>query len=302
MKDESIESNKFLCGDCPTRWNSTYETLKRVVDLRSIFFKYEEDDTNYERELSREPGARAPGHDDFGVAERMVNFLEKFKDTTESVSASTKPLAHLFFSELLDIDTHLRQWACDVGYCDMVSSMRTKFDKYWGKLDELNDYMYFTVLLDPTMKKDFMRHCFKSIVTNNMDQDVPLSKYEIDKKVSDMVDGVETRMEGLFKRYEGMIGKVGHNSGSQESQSKENVDKRLGKNSFVSKWRSVEENSSSASESELVRYLCEPKLNWSKSFDILKWWKQNKERFPSVARMVRGKLLTFSLYLNFKLL
>ncbi|XP_071694569.1 zinc finger BED domain-containing protein RICESLEEPER 1-like [Rutidosis leptorrhynchoides] len=129
--------NKYQDG----KWNSTYEMLKRVVDLRNIFFKYEEDDPNYERELSRDPGARAP---------------EKFKDTTESVSASTKPLAHL----LLDIDTHLRQWACDVEYCYMVSSMRTKFDKYWGKLDELNDYMYFAVLLDPTMKKDFYETLF----------------------------------------------------------------------------------------------------------------------------------------------
>ncbi|XP_071702143.1 uncharacterized protein [Rutidosis leptorrhynchoides] len=105
-----------------------------------------------------------------------------------------------------------------------------------------------------------------------------------------MVD-VETRKEGLFRTYVQKFEKSSHNSGTQESQTQENVVTGQGINSFLSKWRSVEENSSSFEvETEFSRYLNEPKLNWSPTFDILKWWKQNEERFPIVARMARDIL------------
>lgn len=36
-----LETNKFLCGDCPTRWNLTYDILKIALELREAFVKYE---------------------------------------------------------------------------------------------------------------------------------------------------------------------------------------------------------------------------------------------------------------------
>ena len=41
MKDCGLEEEKFLCGECPTRWNSTFELLKSALVLQEVFFEYE---------------------------------------------------------------------------------------------------------------------------------------------------------------------------------------------------------------------------------------------------------------------
>jgi len=58
-----------------------------------------------------------PEHSDFGVCKLLVEFLEKFKVKTDIVSASSKPLAHLFFREILDVDKHLREWGVHLDFC-----------------------------------------------------------------------------------------------------------------------------------------------------------------------------------------
>lgn len=41
IKDCGLETKRFLCGDTPTRWNSTFEMLKSALELRDAFFEYE---------------------------------------------------------------------------------------------------------------------------------------------------------------------------------------------------------------------------------------------------------------------
>ncbi|KAF5789006.1 putative ribonuclease H-like superfamily, hAT-like transposase, RNase-H [Helianthus annuus] len=125
MVASDLESTKFLCEDLPTRWNSTYEMLKTAVDLRDIYFSYKLEDSGYNHDLER-----LPEHSDFGACEKLVKFLENFKTKTEIVSSPSKPLAHLFFREILDVNKHLWVWDCDPTFSTMITSMREKYDKY----------------------------------------------------------------------------------------------------------------------------------------------------------------------------
>ncbi|GKB30545.1 zinc finger BED domain-containing protein RICESLEEPER 2 [Tanacetum coccineum] len=72
MKESGLESNRFLCGECPTRWNSKHDMLKIAIELRDVFFKYELVDDGYYRDLNR-----VPEHSDFGACKDIVEFLEK---------------------------------------------------------------------------------------------------------------------------------------------------------------------------------------------------------------------------------
>ncbi|GKC60998.1 zinc finger BED domain-containing protein RICESLEEPER 2 [Tanacetum coccineum] len=123
MKEVDLESNRFLCGECPTRWNSKHDMLKIACSLREVFFKYELVDDGYYRDLER-----VPEHSDFGVCEGVVEFIEKFKAKTELISSSSNPLAHLFYREILDIDKHLRYWATKPEFCFMVDDMMLEYN------------------------------------------------------------------------------------------------------------------------------------------------------------------------------
>ena len=40
MKDAAVETQRFLCGETPTRWNSTFELLSSAYDVKDAFLEY----------------------------------------------------------------------------------------------------------------------------------------------------------------------------------------------------------------------------------------------------------------------
>ncbi|PWA60048.1 zinc finger BED domain-containing protein RICESLEEPER 2 [Artemisia annua] len=153
---ESIEktstSKKFLVSECPTRWNSTHDMLKTAIELKEAFFDYDFNNSSFARDLEE-----IPKRVDFEVCRKVVSFLEKFKETTKLVSNVSCLVSHLWFGEVLDIDKHLREWQHEnASFKEMVEDMRKKYDKYWGDYKKINHYMYFAVMLDPTMKSEMI--------------------------------------------------------------------------------------------------------------------------------------------------
>ncbi|GJW25941.1 zinc finger BED domain-containing protein RICESLEEPER 2 [Tanacetum coccineum] len=79
---------------------------------------------------------------------------QKKENATIKSKENRNPVAHLWFGEVLDIDKHLREWQANASFKDMIVEMRKKYDKYWGDYKKINHYMYFAVILDPTMKSE----------------------------------------------------------------------------------------------------------------------------------------------------
>ncbi|GJU87762.1 zinc finger BED domain-containing protein RICESLEEPER 2 [Tanacetum coccineum] len=285
MKEVDLESNRFLCGECPTRWNSKHDMLKIACSLREVFFKYELVDDGYYRDLER-----VPEHSDFGVCEGVVEFLEKFKAKTELISSSSKPLAHLFYREILDIDKHLRYWATKPEFCFMVDDMVRKYNKYWGKFDELNDYMYFATILDPTMKQHLVSHGFKKMLEYNMSSESPLPDDSLNAMVREMLKEVVNRMGVLFQTYKTRFDTVVSKSSSKKTKNQQSCKSYVGDNAFLDDFLNLEDSGSIEMDTELTRYLNEPRIKFTSDFDILEWWKLNAPRFPIVARMAKDIL------------
>ncbi|KAK1432618.1 hypothetical protein QVD17_09516 [Tagetes erecta] len=188
-----------------------------------------------------------------------------------------------------DVDKHLREWGVHLQFCVIAGAMREKYDKYWGSYDKLNDFMYFAVLMDPTMKSDFLEHCFTKMVMYEITKENPMSPKTIKEKASGMVVNVVNRLHVLFKTYKERFDRVEYNSASQESHNEEVVECDGG-NDFLAEYLNVEESNSAATETELKRYLQEPRDTFTKRFDILMWWKQNAIRYPIISRMARDIL------------
>nr|GEW07615.1 zinc finger BED domain-containing protein RICESLEEPER 2 [Tanacetum cinerariifolium] len=100
---KTCDSNRFLIAECRMRWNSTYDMLKSAIDLQEAFYNYSMNNASFFRDLKA-----IPHRTDFDVCQKFCDFLEKLKDKTELVSTQSGPIAHLFFSEILDVEKHLR--------------------------------------------------------------------------------------------------------------------------------------------------------------------------------------------------
>ncbi|GJR48202.1 zinc finger BED domain-containing protein RICESLEEPER 2 [Tanacetum coccineum] len=242
-----------------------------------------------------------PKRADFEVCRKVVQFLEKFKGTTELVSNVSSPVAHLWFGEVLDIDKHLREWQANSTFKDMIVDMRKKYDKYWGDYKKINHYMYFAVILDPTMKSEIIGYGFKHLIENGcmpMEQDEEDSQETAfdfltpDELCKKFVQKVEKDMGSLFAIYKEKYGTTTSTELPRSTSSKSTSSRSRRGNAFLNSFKDKVGNKLSGGEDELKKYLKEPRLELEddEDFDILTWWKINSPRFPIIARMAKDIL------------
>ncbi|PWA91957.1 AC transposase [Artemisia annua] len=268
MEEVNLESNKFLWNECPTRWNSKHDMLKIACSLREVFFKYELVDDCYYRDVER-----VPEHSHFGVCEGIVEFLEKFKAKTELISSSSKLLANVQKGsrrtkaqrgskslesrrksrENLDIDKHLCYWATKPEFCHMVDDMVKKYNKYWGKFDELNDYIYFATILDPTMKQNLVSHGFKKMLEYNMSSESSLSDDDLNAMVREMLK------EFLNRMFDTVVSK----NSSKKDKNQQSCKSYVGDNAFLDIFLNLKDSGSIELDTELTRYLNEPRIRFT---------------------------------------
>ncbi|PWA89686.1 zinc finger BED domain-containing protein RICESLEEPER 2 [Artemisia annua] len=288
--EKTCTSKKFLVSECPTRWNSTHDMLKTAIELKEAFFDYDFNNSSFARDLEE-----IPKRVDFEVCRKVVSFLEKFKETTELVSNVSCPVAHLWFGEVLGIDKHLREWQnVNASFCVMVDEMRKKYDKYWGDYKKINHYMYFVVILDPTMKSDMIEIGFRHLIENGcvpMEVDNEGETFLNDDEVCEkMVKKVEKDMRLLFNMYKEKYGtKEGSDLPKATSSQNTNTTRRRCNSFFQEKVGSK----CSVVEDEMTKYLKEPSLELedNEDFDLLNWWKLNSPRLPIVSKMAKGNYL-----------
>lgn len=237
----------------------------------------------------------APDNADFTVCRGMVRFLVKFKAKTHLVSASSKPLAHRFFPEICDVYQHIREWASKPQFCLIGDDMKSKYDKYWGNLRNLNDYMYFGVLLDPRMKFKLLRHAFGKLVSDTTTKDNPMTSVEISLAVESLIGDIEKRFENFFNFHKEKIENADGNVSFQDRGSNEDAIFVDEDNDFLGEYFSQTDNSSSSKDTEWRIYLNDPIAQNNKEFDILGWWKLNEARYPIVSRMAKG--ITLIIYI-----
>nr|KAJ0203001.1 hypothetical protein LSAT_V11C500280660 [Lactuca sativa] len=280
MKDAAVESQRFLCGETPTRWNSTFELLRSAYDVKDAFVEYSHQDPMFQKTVGR-----VPSHSDFEMIKKMMEFLEKFKKKTEKVLCSTKPIFHTYTREILDIEQHLRKHETNPDFMFMVPDMKDKYDKYWGDYDTISDYVFFATLLDPQCKSKFMKVVFTQMLKAK-NKDKKMSADEIESKARAKVIDIECKLDKFFKTY---LERSNMTSSSQQ-ETPEEVVNFDDENEFFGSYMTSGSFPSTSSESQLQRYLNEDPIGFDKGYDILTWWKNNAVRFPIVARMARDIL------------
>nr|KAJ0217966.1 hypothetical protein LSAT_V11C300128000 [Lactuca sativa] len=118
--------------------------VEERFELKRCFFEYEVKDTSFARDLNRVPQCT-----DFEVIEDVIMFLEKFKIKTKMLLASSKALVQTVLREIIDVDQHLETYSTKVHLCHMIPFMHTKYNKYRGSIENLNDFHKFCRIIGP---------------------------------------------------------------------------------------------------------------------------------------------------------
>lgn len=133
--------------DMDVRWNSTYLMLKHLVPYKTVFSVFI--NSHYESQLL------PPNH--WYVAEKILEFLELYYDSTVVLSGVYYPTSPLVLHHILEIASHLKACERDLNLRTIVFPMQLKFLKYWSDIPLLYSYAF---ILDPRAKmRGFLMCC-----------------------------------------------------------------------------------------------------------------------------------------------
>jgi hypothetical protein len=169
--------------------------------------------------------------------------------------------------EVFDIGSKINEMchSDDVFLKGMALKMKKKYDRYWGKFDQLNIMLLVSTVLDPRYKLKFVNWS----ISENFNS----------KDAKELKELLETCLYQVFAEYSGVV--HGSESGSSSG--------RLGgKGDLYNYNRFLESTGSSSAQSDLQKYLDESlESQLPNDFDVLKWWKGNSSRLPILAKMAK---------------
>jgi hypothetical protein len=284
-----IESKGLVIMDVPTRWNSTFLMLQAALKFRKAFDRLVEDDGHYHgyfcgdnHEKSREG---PPCDDDWAKAEVFANFLRPFYEVTLKVCCSNTPTIHTIFGDLVKIQGLLKETGSTL-LSSISLPMQDKYDKYWGNIDKVNDYLFIAMALDP-------RHKFEKLGDY-----LELIYGEFDDRVESTINWVKDFMYDLYNIYvrDGSLasqvsqpnegnGSVGSSPISMEGMTE--VERKLAEKEQRRKARKA-----GIVSNDVDKYFLDAIEGGDDSkFDILNWWRVNGvSKYPILASIARDVL------------
>ncbi|XP_024029605.1 zinc finger BED domain-containing protein RICESLEEPER 2-like [Morus notabilis] len=146
-------SQKGLCQDVPTRWNSTYLMLESALYYRRVFQHLELSDSNYKH---------CPSSAEWDKVEKIKTFLKLFYDATLKFSGTKYPTANLYFPSIWHCCFMLKQYLeGDDEYLKyMATAMWGKFQKYWS---QFHLTLAIACVLDPRFKLRLIEFSYKKL-------------------------------------------------------------------------------------------------------------------------------------------
>ncbi|KAH1192987.1 Zinc finger BED domain-containing protein RICESLEEPER 2 [Glycine max] len=159
--------------------------------------------------------------------------------------------------------------------------IKRKYEKYWGDIDKVNNFLYFGVMFDPDFKHEILMWSF-----------VTLFKYNnifTEKLCTSIRKNCKKAYKEQTKSEQSSHGLGNFASAAKTSVCAETSSYLARTNAFK---RHLAEKDSIDIQNEFERYLAEKCVDVDDSFDVLVWWKQNASRFPTLSRMVKDILAT----------
>ncbi|BBH07577.1 hypothetical protein Prudu_019554 [Prunus dulcis] len=185
IEKDKIDCKGLVVLDVPTRWNSTYMMLEAALKFKKAFSRLEDEDGHFKSYFGR--GNTPPVEEDWANAVVFVKFLKSFYEFTLRCSATLHATAHTTFHDLFAIDCELAELSVvdNPLLSNMAQNMKLKYDKYWGSLDSVNQFLLIAVVLDPSDRKKAMKEKWKK---RQQEKEAVVLSHEIDRYLSDAAE------------------------------------------------------------------------------------------------------------------
>jgi hypothetical protein len=269
--------------DMDVRWNSTYIMLKHVVPYRSTFSTFIQTHHPFRNGLP----LLTDNH--WYIAEKVLEFLELFYDSTVALSGVYYPTSSLMLHHVLEIAGHLNAYENDELLRPVVVPMKDKFLKYWRKIPML---YAFAFVLDPRAKMKGL-HNVLLLLSDYTGADYSRFPTEVRGKLTKVFERYDTRfgdarlhrpqqsasvLSGKKKMAWNKI--FASDIGSSSSSGPSQLGRRTG-TSFPSP----------AALSELSSYLdSDCVVQYEEEFNLLNWWHEHKRTYPILSLLARDVL------------
>ncbi|XP_010430867.1 PREDICTED: zinc finger BED domain-containing protein RICESLEEPER 2-like [Camelina sativa] len=254
-----------LIMDVKTRWNSTYKMLDRALKYRAAFGNLKViDGRNYKFH---------PTEAEWHRLKQICEFLEPFDEITNLISGSTYPTSNLYFMQVWKINNWLisNSQNQDEVIRSMIVPMRERFNKYW---EEVSDVFAMTTVFDPRLKLTLVNYCFE----------------KNDKGSAEIkIKHLRGKLATLFESYENKS--IFTSSSTETRETNHQTDENEGKKGSFGNYDDFinfrKQTVVTSGKSSLEMYLDDPAIDMIEyeSLDILKYWKDNSQRYGELASM-----------------
>ncbi|KAM2565275.1 hypothetical protein TB1_007925 [Malus domestica] len=262
--------------DVVTRWNATYEMLNSAFKFKQEVSKEINGVTTKVKRVG------PPVVEDW---ERAVfaHFLKKFYDATLTLSATLTPTS-LILGTVIALQVEIEEKICTSSNATLQSvatSMKLKFDKYWGDIEKVNPILFIAQALDPRYKFEMLEASLEEL------------RYSCDA-ILDVKTTIKKNLTDLFKAYK---------EGEVSSSSSVTVDQRpsvvvddssgLEDDDVATRMqRKIQQKRAAAQQNEISNevdmYFNDPHQSLTyEGFNILDWWKVNSGIYPTLSRVAK---------------
>lgn len=266
IQEVRVQSQKCICLDNPSRWNSTYVMLRVALEHREAFSLLQENDPVF---------TVCPSDTEWDRASMVSGYVKLFVEVTHVFTRSKSSTSNIYFPELCDIYLQLIEWCKNSDDCisSIALKMRSKFEEYW---ERCGLGLAVAAMLDPRFKMKLVEYYYPQIYGSSS---------------SERIDDVFDCVKALYNEHsigsplasldQGLAWQVGGSAGCSLASR----DRLMGFDKFLH-----ETSQGEGTKSDLDKYLEEPLFPRNVDFSILNWWKVHTPRYPILSMMARNVL------------
>ncbi|KAM2197142.1 hypothetical protein EV1_000638 [Malus domestica] len=283
--------------DVVTRWNATYEMLNSAFKFKQVFSRMADECNTFisyfQEEVSKEINGVTtkvkrvgpPVVEDWERAVSFAHFLKKFYDATLTLSATLTPTSNLILGTVMALQVEIEEKICTFSNATLQSvatSMKLKFDKYWGDIEKVNPILFIAQALDPRYKFEMLEASLEEL------------RYSCDA-ILDVKTTIKKNLTDLFKAYK--EGEVSSSSSSVTGNQRPSVvvddSSGLEDDDVATRMqRKIQQKRAAAQQNEISNevdmYFNDPHQSLTyEGFNILDWWKVNSGIYPTLSRVAK---------------